>query len=229
MTERLNRYLAAAGLGSRRAVEELIRAGRVTVDGRAGELGTQVSVGMDVRVDGRPVARQAARSVLLHKPAGVVTTVSDTHGRPTVVDLVGGDVRVFPVGRLDLETTGALVLTNDGDLANRLMHPRHGVRKVYLATVRGAPTDAALDRLRRGIVLDDRPTAPADVRRVAPDRLRIAIQEGRNRQVRRMCEAIGHPVLALHRVRYASLEIDDLAPGEWRDLTEDELTTLRDA
>jgi 23S rRNA pseudouridine2605 synthase len=229
VTERLNRYLAGAGVASRRAVEEHIRAGRVTVNGAVAGLATRVGPDDEVRLDGRPVTRRPLRTVLLHKPAGVVTTVRDTHGRPTVVGLVGGDDRLFPVGRLDLETTGALLLTNDGDLAHLLMHPRHGVEKEYRATVEGTPDAQALEQLRRGIALEDGMTAPATVRLESAHIVRLTIHEGRNRQVRRMLAAVGHPVTALERTRYASLGVDDLAPGAWRELAEDELRRLRDA
>jgi len=226
---RLNRYLASTGVGSRRAADEVIRAGRVTVNGVPAEVGTVVSDDDDVRVDGRPVAVQATTVVLLHKPAGVVTTVRDPQGRPTVLDFVPAGVRLFPVGRLDRETTGALLLTNDGDLADRLMHPRHGVRKTYVARVEGDPQPQALARLRRGVELDDGATAPADVRRVGPGRVEVTIHEGRNRQVRRMLAAVGHPVRALHRSRYAGLELGSLRPGEWRTLDASEVDGLRHA
>jgi 23S rRNA pseudouridine2605 synthase len=227
--ERLNRYLASAGVASRRGTEEHIRAGRVTVNGVVADLGTRVSAGDDVRLDGDPVVPSPQRTVLLHKPAGVVTTARDPHGRPTVVELVGAGARLFPVGRLDLETTGALLLTTDGDLAHRLMHPRHGVPKTYLAEVRGRPPHAAIERLRAGVELEDGPTAPAEVETVRPGLLRITIHEGRNRQVRRMCAAVGHPARSLHRERYAFLEVGDLAPGRWRDVTAEELEALRGA
>jgi 23S rRNA pseudouridine2605 synthase len=226
---RINRHLAGAGLGSRRAVEELVRAGRVTVNGAVAGLGARVGPGDDVRVDGAPVATAALEAVLLHKPAGVVTTAADERGRRTVLDLVDSPIRLFPVGRLDRDTTGALILTNDGDLAHRLMHPRHEVEKTYRATVRGRPDDAALDRLRAGIDLDDGPTAPAAVRRLAPDEVEMTIHEGRNRQVRRMLAAVGHPVLRLHRSAYAGLSADDLPSGGWRPLTGTELERLRGA
>jgi 23S rRNA pseudouridine2605 synthase len=226
---RLNRYLASTGVGSRRAADEVIRAGRVTVNGVPAEVGTVVFDDDDVRVDGRPVAVQATTVVLLHKPAGVVTTVRDPQGRPTVLDFVPAGVRLFPVGRLDRETTGALLLTNDGDLADRLMHPRHGVRKTYVARVEGDPQPEALARLRRGVQLDDGATAPADVRRVGPGRVEVTIHEGRNRQVRRMLAAVGHPVRALHRSRYAGLELGSLRPGEWRTLDDSEVDGLRHA
>jgi pseudouridine synthase len=229
VTERLNRYLAGAGVASRRAVEEHIRAGRVTVNGTVAGLATRVGPDDDVRLDGRPVSRRPFRTVLLHKPAGVVTTAQDTHGRPTVVSLVGGDERLFPVGRLDLETTGVLLLTNDGDLAHRLMHPGHEVEKEYRATVEGEPGPEALGRLRQGIVLEDGMTAPAAVRLEAANVVRLTIHEGRNRQVRRMLAAVGHAVVELERVRYAFLTADGLAPGAWRQLADDELRRLRDA
>jgi 23S rRNA pseudouridine2605 synthase len=226
---RLNRYLASAGIGSRRAVEALIAAGRVTVNGAAAGLAARVEEGDDVRLDGRAVRPQASVYVLLHKPAGVVTTSSDPQGRPTAVGLVAAGERLFAVGRLDRDTTGALVLTNDGELANRLMHPRHGVAKTYVAEVDGRPDDAALAALRRGVELEDGPTAPAAVRRLAPSRVELTIHEGRNRQVRRMLAAVGHPVARLHRSRYAGLELGGLDPGEWRELSAEEVAALRDA
>jgi 23S rRNA pseudouridine2605 synthase len=226
---RLNRYLASAGVGSRRAVDELIRDGRVTVDGDVAELGTSVGEGDQVCVDGRPVSAERQSWVLLHKPAGVVTTANDPQGRRTVLDLVGSPLRLFPVGRLDMETTGALLLTNDGLLAHRLMHPSHEVDKVYVADVEGRPDAASLERLRSGIQLDDGPTAPAQVRELAPGRIELHIHEGRNRQVRRMCEAVGHPVVHLHRSAYAGLTVDGLAPGRWRELEPAEVDRLRTA
>ena len=229
MPVRLNRYLASAGVGSRRAVDELIRDARVTVNGTVAELGTSVGEGDEVRVDGRAVSAEQQAWVLLHKPAGVVTTANDPQGRRTVLDLVGSPLRLFPVGRLDMETTGALLLTNDGLLAHRLMHPSHEVDKVYVAEVEGRPDAASLERLRSGIELDDGPTAPAQVRELAPGRIELRIHEGRNRQVRRMCEAVGHPVVHLHRSAYAGLTVDGLAPGRWRELEPAELDRLRNA
>ncbi len=229
MPVRLNRFLAAAGLGSRRAVEALIRDGRVTVNGAVAELGQTVDGGDDVRLDGEPVVAERHETILLNKPAGVVTTASDPQGRRTVLDLVGSDVRLFPVGRLDRDTTGALLLTNDGDLAHRLMHPRHGVEKIYIADVEGDPGEEALARLRDGVQLEDGLTAPAAVRRLAPGRIELGIHEGRNRQVRRMCEAVGHPVRHLHRSVYAGLTVDGVGPGQWRVLAEDEVAGLRSA
>ena len=223
---RLNAYLARAGVASRRRADELIKAGRVRVNGDPGRLNTFVAARDVVEVDGRRVERQPLAHVLLNKPAGVVTTASDPQGRRTVVDLVGHPARVVPVGRLDAETTGALLLTNDGPLAHRLAHPRYGVEKVYVAEVEGRPDAEALRRLRQGVELDDGVTAPARVRRLGPSRLELTLHEGRNRQVRRMCEAVGHPVRRLHRVRYAGLGVDDLAPGAWRELTAAEIRRL---
>ncbi len=229
MPERLNRFLASTGLASRRAAEVYIRDGRVTVNGQVADLGTRVADGDDVRLDGDPVTAQKVVVVLLNKPAGMITSVGDSRGRPTVTDAVKTDVRVFPVGRLDRATTGALVLTNDGDLAHRLMHPKHGVEKSYLADVEGVPTEEALERLRRGVELEDGMTHPAAVRSVRPGQLEITIHEGRNRQVRRMCAAIGHPVRTLHRNRYGPLTVDDLAVGAWRAVVAEELEALRHA
>jgi 23S rRNA pseudouridine2605 synthase len=223
---RLNRFLAATGLGSRRAVEQLIRDRRVTVNGTVAELGTAVSAGDDVRLDGSPVTAERHATVLLHKPAGVVTTARDPQGRRTVLDLVDSPLRLFPVGRLDRDTTGALLLTNDGMLAHSLMHPSHEVEKTYVAAVEGVPDAAALEQLQTGVDLEDGRTAPAAVRALAAGRIELRIHEGRNRQVRRMCEAVGHPVVHLHRAAYAGLTVDDLAPGGWRELTEAELAAL---
>jgi 23S rRNA pseudouridine2605 synthase len=224
---RLNAYLARAGLASRRKADELIKAGRVTVNGAAGQLNTFVEATDRVEVDGEPVAPQRLAYVLLHKPAGVVTTASDPQGRPTVVDLVRHESRVVPVGRLDADTTGVLLLTNDGDLAHRLAHPKYEVEKVYEAEVEGEPGDDALRRLAGGIELDDGATAPAKVRRLDPSRVEVGIHEGRNRQVRRMLEAVGHPVRRLHRSRYAGLTTEGLQPGQSRELTPDEVSALR--
>ena len=223
---RLNAYLARAGVASRRKADELIKAGRVTVNGEPGRLNTFVESRDVVRLDGDPVALEPLAYVLLHKPAGVVTTARDPQGRPTVVGLVGHSLRIVPVGRLDADTTGALLLTNDGELAHRLAHPRYEVEKVYEADCRTRPTDAALERLRRGVELDDGPTRPARVRRLDGNRVELAIHEGRNRQVRRMLEAVGHPVVRLHRGRYAGLTLRGLAPGEWRELRVDEAHAL---
>jgi 23S rRNA pseudouridine2605 synthase len=223
---RLNAYLARAGVASRRKADELIKGGRVTVNGEPGELNTFVESRDVVRLDGKPLALEPLAYVLLHKPAGVVTTARDPQGRPTVVGLVGHRSRIVPVGRLDADTTGALLLTNDGELAHRLAHPRYEVEKVYEADCRTRPTDAALERLRRGVELDDGPTRPARVSRLGGNRVELAIHEGRNRQVRRMLEAVGHPVRGLHRSRYAGLTLRGLAPGEWRELRADEAHAL---
>jgi 23S rRNA pseudouridine2605 synthase len=224
---RLNAYLARAGVASRRGADELIKAGRVTVNGEPGQLNTFVQSRDRVEVDGERVALQRLAYVLLHKPAGVVTTARDPQGRPTVVGLVPAEPRVVPVGRLDADTTGALLLTNDGPLAHRLAHPRYGVEKVYEAEVEGEPADEALDALRDGIDLDDGPTAPARVRRLAPNRIELVLHEGRNRQVRRMFDAVGHPVRALHRSAYAGLTLEGLEPGRWRELEPSEVDALR--
>ncbi|MEI8105552.1 MAG: pseudouridine synthase [Actinomycetes bacterium] len=224
---RLNAWLARAGVASRRGADELIKAGRVTVNGTPGQLNTFVASTDRVELDGELLSKQKVAYVLLHKPAGVVTTARDPGGRPTVVGLVDHASRVVPVGRLDVNTTGALLLTNDGDLAHRLAHPRYEVDKVYVADVSGDPSPETIDRLAQGIELDDGPTAPAKVRRLGPGRIELTIHEGRNRQVRRMLETVGHPVRRLHRSGYGPLSIAGLAPGEWRELTRDEIDALR--
>jgi 23S rRNA pseudouridine2605 synthase len=225
---RLNAYLARAGVSSRRGADELIAAGRVAVNGAPGELGTFVGPGDVVSLDGVAVGPQELAYVLLHKPAGVVTTARDPQGRPTVVGLVPHESRVVPVGRLDADTTGVLMLTNDGPLAHRLAHPRYGVEKVYEARVEGgSPSPAALERLREGIDLDDGRTAPAGARLLGSTTIELTLHEGRKHQVKRMCEAVGHPVRSLHRSRYAGLELRGLRPGEWRELTPAEVGSLR--
>jgi 23S rRNA pseudouridine2605 synthase len=224
---RLNAYLARAGVASRRAADELIKAGRVRVNGEPGELNTFVGSGDSVEVDGRPVGKQRLAHLLLNKPAGVVTTARDPQGRPTVVGLVPADPRVVPVGRLDADTTGALLLTNDGQLAHRLAHPRYLVDKVYEVEVEGDPSPDALRRLEHGIDLDDGRTAPARVRKLGRGRIELTIREGRKHQVKRMCEAVGHPVRRLHRSRYGGLDVKGLAPGESRLLTREEVAALR--
>jgi len=226
---RLNAFLARAGVASRRRSDELIKAGRVTVNGRPGELNTVVGARDRVEVDGQEVARQPLAYVLLHKPAGVVTTARDPQGRPTVVGLVPVEPRVVPVGRLDVDTTGALLLTNDGRLAHRLAHPRYGVEKTYVAEVEGDPGEEALGRLREGVDLEDGRTAPAGVRRLGPGSVELVLHEGRKHQVKRMLAAVGHPVIRLHRSGYASLTVDGLGPGEWRELEAAEAASLREA
>jgi len=226
---RLNAYLARAGVSSRRKADELIKAGRVRVNGEPGELNTFVASGDRVEVDGRPVEKQRLAYLLLHKPAGVVTTARDPQGRPTVVDLVPHDPRVVPVGRLDADTTGALLLTNDGETAHRLAHPRYAMAKVYEADVEGEPSTAALRTLSEGVELEDGRTAPAQVRRVGPSRIELTLREGRKHQVKRMCEAVGHPVRRLHRSAYAGLTLGGLEPGAWRELTAAEVERLQAA
>jgi len=226
---RLNAYLARAGVASRRKADELIKAGRVRVNGEPGELNTFVASGDRVEVDGRPVEKQRLAYLLLHKPAGVVTTARDPQGRPTVVDLVPRDPRVVPVGRLDADTTGALLLTNDGETAHRLAHPRYAMAKVYEADVEGEPSTAALRTLSEGVELEDGRTAPAQVRRVGPSRIELTLREGRKHQVKRMCEAVGHPVRRLHRSAYAGLTLGGLEPGAWRELTAAEVERLQAA
>jgi 23S rRNA pseudouridine2605 synthase len=226
---RLNAYLARAGIASRRRADELIKAGRVTVNGEPGQLNTFVAARDRIAFDGRAVELQPLAYVLLHKPAGTVTTARDPQGRPTVVGLVDHEARVVPVGRLDADTTGALLLTNDGELAHRLAHPRYEVDKVYEAEVEGEPSDEALVRLRAGIELDDGPTAPARVRRLGPTSVELAIHEGRKHQVKRMLAAVGHPVKRLHRSVYAGLSLEGLEPGAWRELEPFEVDLLRSA
>jgi 23S rRNA pseudouridine2605 synthase len=224
---RLNAYLARAGVASRRRADELIKAGRVRVNGELGQLNTFVERGDRVEVDDEEVSAQRLAYVLLHKPAGTVTTASDPQGRPTVVELVDLPERVVPVGRLDADTTGALVLTNDGPLAHRLAHPRYGVEKTYEVEVEGEPRDAALRALADGVELEDGRTAPAKVRRLGRSRIELTLHEGRKRQVKRMCEAIGYPVKRLHRSAYAGLTLEGLEPAEWRELGPSEVHALR--
>lgn len=226
--ERLQKVLAQAGLGSRRACEELIEEGRVTVNGEVAILGRRVETAADqVAVDGVVIGvAPGLVYYLLNKPRGVVSTAADPQGRPTVVEMVPDDARVYPVGRLDTDTEGLLLLTNDGELTHRLTHPSFGVEKEYLVEVEGEPTRGTLRILREGVALDDGITAPAKVSAVAPSLLKVVIHEGRNRQVRRMCDAIGHPVERLVRVRIGDLTDRRLTPGEWRELTSDELRGL---
>jgi len=239
--ERLQKILSAAGVASRRTSEALIQQGRVTVNGTVVTLGTKADPARDdVRVDGRRIRVESRRRyILLNKPRGYVTTRSDPQGRRTVMDLLAG-VReyVYPVGRLDYDSEGLLLFTNDGELAARLMHPRHDVERVYEARVRGVPDAHAIDRLTRGIMLDGRRTAPARVRHPQPRTtatggsqatLEIALHEGRKHQVRRMLEAVGHPVVRLRRIRIGPIEDESLTTGHYRDLTAPELTRLRRA
>lgn len=228
--ERVQKVLARIGIGSRRVCEDIIAEGRVTVNGEVIELGAKVSPGDDLAVDGQQYSTMPdAITYLLNKPAGTVTTASDTHGRPTVIDLVPDSPRVFPVGRLDMETEGLLLLTNDGGLAHRLTHPSFGVEKEYLAHVKGSPSRGALRTLRTGVELEDGMTAPAQAALVSPGLVRITIHEGRNRQVRRMCDAIGHPVLRLVRSRIGPLVDPKLGPGAVRVLIAEEVLQLQRA
>ena len=240
MAERLQKILSAAGIASRRTAETLIAQGRVTVNGQTvTELGTRASLDDDIRVDGRRVkGTQRRRYILLYKPRGYITTRSDPQQRPTVIDLLArGGVReyVYPVGRLDYDSEGLLLLTSDGELAAQLTHPRHGVEREYEVRVRGVPDDHDLDRLSRGISLEGRRTAPATVeltRVIEGDSgdqalLSFVIREGRNRQVRNMCDAIGHPVVRLRRKRIGPIVDEHIRPGEFRDLTEREIALLR--
>jgi len=229
--ERLQKVLARAGYGSRRHCEELIEQGRVRVDGGVARLGRRVDpVAERITVDGAPAPTAPGLVYfLLNKPAGVVTTANDPQGRPTVLSLVPSEPRVFPVGRLDRATEGLLILTNDGDLSHLLSHPSHGVVKEYLAEVHGDPSPQAVRRLREGVLLDDGITAPARVSRVAPGLLRVAIHEGRTRQVRRMCSAVGHEVVRLVRTRIGPLADSSLAPGAYRELTNAEVRKLGEA
>lgn len=235
MAERLQLVLARAGVASRRQAEKLIREGRVMVNGKVVlKPGTQVVWGKDtIRLDNRLIHRLEPRvTVVLNKPKRVLTTSHDPRGRPTTAELVKGiKARIFPVGRLDYHTEGLLILTNDGELAQRLQHPRHGIPKTYQIKVKGLPAARALQGLRSGIMLDDRRTAPAKVKKIGTTGknawLEITIKEGRNRQIRRMCSAVGHPVLKLKRIRYGPIRLGNLRPGTYRDLTLSEMERLR--
>ena len=228
--ERLQKVLARSGIASRRVSEDLIEAGRVTVNGQVATLGDKAGESDRIELDGIPVLTDPDLvHYLLNKPRDVVSTAQDPEGRSTVVDLVPTDTRVFPVGRLDADSEGLIIVTNDGDLTQRLTHPSFGVAKEYLAHVEGVPSPSALRRLREGIELEDGPTAPAEVSMPQDGALRLVIHEGRNRQVRRMCAAIGHPVLRLVRVRIGPITDPSLAAGEWRNLTSDEVHSLYEA
>ncbi|MGI9657603.1 MAG: pseudouridine synthase, partial [Gaiellaceae bacterium] len=223
----MNAYLARAGVASRRGADTLIEEGRVELNGVVAMPGVMVQAGDEVMLDGLPLAPQRPVYVLLHKPAGTITTARDPQGRPTVVDLVDREERVFPVGRLDADTTGALLLTNDGVLAHRLAHPRYEVDKVYVATVAEAPARASIVMLETGLDLDDGRTAPAQARILdesgrRPITVELIVHEGRKHQVKRMLAAVGHPVISLHRSRYATLTLEGLPPGDWRELTDAE-------
>ena len=228
--ERLQKVLARAGIASRRASEEMIQAGRATINGRTAALGDKVADSDRIELDGIPVLRDPNLvHYLLHKPRDVVSTASDTENRQTVVDLVPSAIRVYPVGRLDADSEGLIILTNDGDLTHRLTHPSFGVPKEYLVHVEGIPQRSALRSLREGIQLDDGMTAPAQVSMPDQGLLKITIHEGRNRQVRRMCAAIGHPVVRLVRVRIGPITDSSLTAGSWRELTNEEVRSLYQA
>jgi len=229
--EKLQKVLARAGIASRRVCEDMIESGRVRVNGERAQLGRRVDADTDaIEVDRVPIGTRAGQIYyLLNKPIGVVSTAADPDGRTTVVSLVPEEPRVFPVGRLDADTEGLILLTNDGDLTHRLTHPSFGVEKEYLVKVAGNPSRAAVRQLREGIELDDGLTAPAQASILAGDLLRITIHEGRNRQIRRMCEAIGHPVERLVRQRIGPLRDRTLKPGSWRELTQDEVRNLERA
>ncbi|MBT3247283.1 MAG: rRNA pseudouridine synthase [Actinobacteria bacterium] len=226
---RLQKVLARVGFGSRRVCDDLIAAGRVKVDGEVAVLGQRVDAEIAVvTVDGMPIGvRPDLVYYVLNKPTGVVTTADDPQERPTVVGLVPTEPRVFPVGRLDFDTEGLLLLTNDGELTHRLTHPSFGVEKEYVAVVESEPSRSALRQLREGVELDDGMTAPAKASLVDDRMIRLTIHEGRNRQVRRMCAAVGHPVERLIRTRIGPLVDRQLSPGDWRELTVDELRSLQ--
>ena len=228
---RLARYLAHAGVASRRAAEWIVAEGRVAVGGQVvTDPARDVDERSGVTLDGQPVAPEEHETHVLHKPAGVVSTARDTHGRPTVLDLVPSAGRLYPVGRLDADSTGLILLTNDGELANRLTHPRYGVEKLYRAEVSPRPVGgAALRALRAGVQLDDGPTLPVRVRQPSPGMLEIALREGRKRQIRRMCEAVGHRIVDLRRVAFGPLELGDLRQGASRRLGSSEIQRLREA
>jgi 23S rRNA pseudouridine2605 synthase len=226
---RLAKFLATSGVASRRAAEEIIRAGRVTVNGETiTDPARDVGPNDATAVDGKPVSTAHERVVYaLNKPAGVVSTARDPQGRPTVVTLVPQTERLYPVGRLDIDTTGLILLTNQGELAHRLTHPRFEVEKTYRVLVGGpAVEERALRTLRDGIELEDGRTAPARVRQIGAETIEITIHEGRKRQVKRMCEAVGHPVRRLERIRFGPLELGDLPRGRWRRLTDGEVEAL---
>ncbi|MEX1995202.1 MAG: pseudouridine synthase [Candidatus Saccharimonadales bacterium] len=225
---RLNAYLAKSGVASRRGADVLIKSGRVTVNGKTGELNAQVSDKDLILLDGKAIKLQKFRHILLNKPTGTVTTLKDPEGRRTVKDLVDIPERVVPIGRLDYNTTGVLLLTNDGEMANKLMHPRYGVEKVYEAEVEGTITSEILNKLSIGVRLEDGVTAPAKARQLTESRVELIVHEGRNHQVRRMLESVGLPVKKLHRSRYGPILLGGLKPGQWRNLEAVEIKNLTD-
>lgn len=232
---RLAKYLARAGIASRRRAEEMIREGRVCVNGKAVNV-PQFNVENDdtITINGKPLQGPEPKiHVLLHKPPGYISTVRDTHNRPTVLDLVKDiDARLYPVGRLDADTSGALIMTNDGDLSHRLTHPSYGIKKKYLARISGVPSPRALETLRKGVLIDGAVTAPADVKVVSSSGeknyadLELTIIEGKKRQIKKMCQAINHPVVKLHRTEFATLKCATLPTGKYRFLTGREIAEL---
>ena len=230
---RLQKYLADCGVASRRAAEGLIADGRVSINGAVATVGQQVTPGEDqVTLDGQPVGVDKKVYIILNKPEDAVTTAADTHGRKTVLDCIHGvRARVFPVGRLDMDVEGALLLTNDGELAYRLMHPKFEVKKIYMARVRGRMRTAAVRQIEEGVELDDGVTAPAGCKVVNPGHdatlIRLTLHEGKKREVKRMCAAVGHPVLSLHRIAFGNVRVRNMRPGEWRYLTDEEIQGLR--
>jgi 23S rRNA pseudouridine2605 synthase len=236
MQERIQKIIAGAGICSRRRAEELIVKGKVSVNGRVvTKLGAKADPDKDeIRVDGNLVSREGASVyIMLHKPEGYITTTRDPEGRPTVMDLLGKQrARIFPVGRLDWDTSGIILLTNDGELAQRLTHPSFQAKKTYEVKVKGVPDEGALSRLRKGVSISEKRSAPADVRIIPAKRgkhtwLRISLVEGMNRQVRRMCQAVGHPVMKLKRTGIGPLRLEDLPAGTYRHLNEKEVSMLK--
>ncbi len=225
---RLNAFLAKAGVASRRASDELIKSGRVKVNGRPGQLNSDVSGQDTVELDGRPIRLRPDTYILLHKPTGYVTTLQDPQNRPKVTDLINIAERLVPVGRLDFNTSGALLLTNDGALAHKLMHPSFEIDKVYEAETEGTITDKILNMLSNGIRLEDGMTSPAKARKLSDNKIELTIHEGRNRQVRRMLAAVGLPVKKLYRSKYGPLGLEGLHPGQWRELTKEEILSLKE-
>lgn len=227
MLMRLNAYLARAGVASRRGADRLILEGRVKVNGKPGQLNDDVSENDSVELDGKPIQKQNLRYVLLYKPDRMVSTLNDPENRPKVIDLIDIPERVVPVGRLDFDTTGVLLFTNDGELTNKLMHPSFEVDKVYEAEVKGNITPKILNLLNNSIQLEDGPTAPARAKKLAENKIELTIHEGRKHQVKRMLSAVGLPVQKLHRSKYGPLDLNGLKPGHWRELTKDEVSQLK--
>ena len=222
---RLQKLLAMAGIASRRKAEKLILEGRVLVNGEVvTELGAKASASDIITVDGVQINLEKKTYVMLHKPTGIICSAKDNFNRKTVLDLVPSDVRLFPVGRLDYDTSGLILLTNDGEWANKLMHPRNKIKKTYIAKIRGQVTECILAKFRGGIYIERKKTAPAEIEMISKSTAKIVLHEGRNRQVRKMCETIGLVVLSLKRVSIGGLQLGELLPGEWRYLTDSELT-----